>query len=178
MNDRDTNADTAGGIDPNRPWITDPRDAPANMNWIETLTNPSGVTSRVHFTRAWTGLFFLRLSYFVFTASAAAVFATAGASFSLPNWVWPLLVIVTAFLSLILHLRRLADAQRSAASSFVQPGVKAFGNHASTTPPFSANCDRVEVFPSNLIAALFSFGREEFFEVETATVRQVVDVSF
>ena len=37
---------------------------------------------------------------------------------------------------------------------------------------------RVEVFPSNLIASLFSFGREEFFEVETATVRQVVDVSF
>ncbi|MCP4571008.1 MAG: LemA family protein [bacterium] len=37
---------------------------------------------------------------------------------------------------------------------------------------------RVEVFPSNLIASLFSFGREEFFEVETGTVRQVVDVSF
>lgn len=37
---------------------------------------------------------------------------------------------------------------------------------------------RVEVFPSNLIAALFSFGPEEFFEVETATVRQVIDVSF
>ena len=114
MNDRDTNADTAGAIDPNRPWITDPRDAPANMNWVETLTNPSGVTSRVHFTRAWTGLFFLRLIYFVGTATAAAVFATAGSSFSVPNWVWPLLVIVTAVMSLILHVRRLADAQRSA----------------------------------------------------------------
>jgi LemA protein len=37
---------------------------------------------------------------------------------------------------------------------------------------------RVEVFPSNLIASLFGFRAEEFFEVETATVRQVVDVSF
>lgn len=113
MTDRDTNAEAAGAIDPNRPWITDPRDAPANMNWVETLTNPSGATSRVHFTRAWTGLFFLRLIYFFGTAALAAVFAAAGASFSLPNWVWPLLVIVTAFLSLILHLRRLTDAGRS-----------------------------------------------------------------
>ena len=37
---------------------------------------------------------------------------------------------------------------------------------------------RVEVFPSNLIASLFGFSREEFFEVETSTVREVVDVSF
>ena len=37
---------------------------------------------------------------------------------------------------------------------------------------------RVEVFPSNIIAGLFSFTPEEFFEVETQTVRQVVDVSF
>jgi LemA protein len=37
---------------------------------------------------------------------------------------------------------------------------------------------RIEVFPSNLIAGLFKFAPAEFFEVETATVRQVVDVSF
>ena len=37
---------------------------------------------------------------------------------------------------------------------------------------------RVEVFPSNLIAGMFGFAPEEFFEVETGTVRQVVDVSF
>ena len=37
---------------------------------------------------------------------------------------------------------------------------------------------RVEVFPSNIIAGMFSFTPEEFFEVETQTVRQVVDVSF
>jgi len=37
---------------------------------------------------------------------------------------------------------------------------------------------RIGVFPSNLIAAMFRFAPAEFFEVETGTVRQVVDVSF
>ncbi len=37
---------------------------------------------------------------------------------------------------------------------------------------------RVEVFPSNLVARLFGFAPEEFFEVESSIVRQVVDVSF
>lgn len=37
---------------------------------------------------------------------------------------------------------------------------------------------RIEVFPSNLVAGLFHFRPAEFFEVESATVRQVVDVSF
>lgn len=37
---------------------------------------------------------------------------------------------------------------------------------------------RVEVFPSNIIAGMFGFEREEYFEVETSTVRRVVDVSF
>ncbi len=37
---------------------------------------------------------------------------------------------------------------------------------------------RVEVFPSNIVARMFGFVAEEFFEVETSTVREVVDVSF
>ncbi len=37
---------------------------------------------------------------------------------------------------------------------------------------------RVEVFPSNLAAAMFGVKPAEFFEVESAVVRQVVDVSF
>jgi LemA protein len=37
---------------------------------------------------------------------------------------------------------------------------------------------RVEVFPSNLVARMFGFGPEEYFEVEEATARAVVDVSF
>ena len=37
---------------------------------------------------------------------------------------------------------------------------------------------RIEVFPSNLIASLFSFHIEEYFEVESSVIRQVVDVNF
>jgi len=37
---------------------------------------------------------------------------------------------------------------------------------------------RVEVFPSNVVASMFGFQPEEFFEVETSTIREVIDVSF
>jgi len=37
---------------------------------------------------------------------------------------------------------------------------------------------RIEVFPSNIIASLFSFTPESFFEVESAVMRDVVDISF
>ncbi len=37
---------------------------------------------------------------------------------------------------------------------------------------------RIEVFPSNIIASLFNFRPAEFFEVESAVIRKVVDVSF
>jgi len=37
---------------------------------------------------------------------------------------------------------------------------------------------RIEVFPSNIIANLFSFRKEEFFELEDAAQRQVPTVDF
>jgi len=37
---------------------------------------------------------------------------------------------------------------------------------------------RIEVFPSNLIASLFNFAKEEYFEVESSVIRNVVDVNF
>jgi LemA protein len=37
---------------------------------------------------------------------------------------------------------------------------------------------RIEVFPSNLIAGMFSFRPEQFFEVERSAIRQAVDVNF
>lgn len=101
-------------IDPHRPWIDDPRDAPANMNWLQSLTNPFGETSRLHFTRAWTALFFIRFIYRVGLLVIMGVFAFASApSFTVPVWIWPLIIIVTALMSAILHVRRLADARRS-----------------------------------------------------------------
>ena len=37
---------------------------------------------------------------------------------------------------------------------------------------------RLEVFPSNLVGSVFSFKKEEFFEVESSVIREVVDVNF
>ena len=37
---------------------------------------------------------------------------------------------------------------------------------------------RIEVFPSNFVASAFGFRPEEYFEVDPARVRKVVDVSF
>ena len=37
---------------------------------------------------------------------------------------------------------------------------------------------KIESFPSNLIARIFSFGKEKFFEVESAMEREVVKVKF
>jgi LemA protein len=37
---------------------------------------------------------------------------------------------------------------------------------------------RIEVFPSNIIASLFGFAPEQFFEVERSVIRQAVDVNF
>jgi LemA protein len=37
---------------------------------------------------------------------------------------------------------------------------------------------KVEAFPSNAIASIFNFEQEDFFEVEKAMIREVVDLSF
>ncbi len=37
---------------------------------------------------------------------------------------------------------------------------------------------KVEAFPTNLIASVFNFEKEDFFEVEKAIIREVVDISF
>lgn len=105
-------------IDPKRPWITDPREDVAGMNWMQSLTNPFGETSRLHFTRAWTGLFFFRLIWYVGFSVLAAIFAAAGAenagNYVPPSWAFLGVIVLTAIASLILHIRRLSDARRSA----------------------------------------------------------------
>ncbi|MEM8617122.1 MAG: DUF805 domain-containing protein [Pseudomonadota bacterium] len=104
-------------IDTKRPWITDPREALSEMNWLQSYTNPLGETSRLHFTRGWTGLFFLRLIWYVGFALLAAVFGAAGvedpSALVPPGWVFLVLIVLTALASIVLHIRRLGDAKRS-----------------------------------------------------------------
>ena len=104
-------------IDPKHPWIVDPADTPSDINWMQTLTNPFGETSRVHFTRAWTGLFFVRLIYAIAIAILVFIFSSAGAedprALVPPVGTFHLIVLVTALASLVAHIRRLTNARRS-----------------------------------------------------------------
>lgn len=108
---------TDGGIDPQRPWIREPADNPASLRWLPALTNPMGETSRLHFTRVWTALFFSRLIVFLIPVVAGAVLAGAGAkdpqAMLPPAWLFMAFVVITALGSAVLHVRRLSDARRS-----------------------------------------------------------------
>lgn len=114
--------ETSQTIDPKRPWITDPRDAPASMKLLPTLLNPFGTASRVHFTRAWTVLFFARLFAILFPLGLMFVFGAAGANTEPLGALFilvPLTFMLTLIMSTILHMRRLADAGRQALLAFV-----------------------------------------------------------
>ncbi|MEQ3747426.1 MAG: hypothetical protein ABNH53_14470 [Henriciella sp.] len=100
------------------PWITDPADLPSKLNWPETLLLPFGETSRLHFTRAWTGLFFVRLIVFAIPIALSVLLSVSGVNdpgFSaIPPWGFPLVVFATGLMSFVLHVRRLTNAKRSA----------------------------------------------------------------
>lgn len=127
-----TDMSTAKNADPNRPWIRDERDSPSNMNWISTLLNPFGDSSRVHFTRAQTLLFFLSLPFFA--AGLMGFFDVALGGF-----------IALTILSSISHIRRLSDAQRPewlAAISLV-PLIAALAMFAVSLPSAVEGANKV-----------------------------------
>lgn len=119
---------TAGAVDPDRPWIRDARDVPAEMNWRDTLLNPFGKTYKLHFTRAWTFMFLGRVMLYLIPSFLAFIAGVAGVSteglnapvslllFSVPAVLVPFAVftLVTEYTSFVVHLRRLAEAGRSA----------------------------------------------------------------
>ena len=101
-------------LDSKRPWITDPADLPSEMHWAKTLLNPLGQTSRIHFTRAWTLLFFSRVliialpMFFGWVVSAAGGDASGISEFS--RIAVPVVLVVTVFMSFNIHIKRLYDA--------------------------------------------------------------------
>ena len=118
---------TAGAVDPARPWIRDERDAPAEMNWRNTLLNPFGKTYKLHFTRAWTFMFLGRVLLYIVPSFLAMIAGVAGVNteglnapvslllFSVPAVLLPFAVftLVTEYTSFVVHMRRLAEAGRS-----------------------------------------------------------------
>lgn len=112
MSDTVTNA-----IDPKRPWLTDERELPGHMNWFQTLFNPTGKSPRLHFTRAWTVLFFLQLSIIVLPFTVALVLNMAGGDGkpvgTFGVYATPIVFIVTTLMSYVIHSRRLNDADKT-----------------------------------------------------------------
>ena len=119
--------DSPALIDPQRPWILDRRDDPSTMNWIQTLFNPMGQSSKLHFSRAWTFMFMGRVLLYLVPTFVVAVLGIAGLkteTFSNPVNLGPvpvpamlvpfmLFVVLTEYTSFAAHMRRLAEAGRS-----------------------------------------------------------------
>ncbi|WP_084398203.1 DUF805 domain-containing protein [Henriciella aquimarina] len=105
-------------LDPKRPWLTDPRELPSQMNWVQTLFNPTGESPKLHFTRAWTLLFFLQLLVIVIPFSVALVLDMAGGDGKpvgmIGVYATPVVFIVTTLMSYVIHTRRLNDAGKPA----------------------------------------------------------------
>ncbi len=104
-------------LDPERPWIEDPRDLPSGLNWLQTLFNPSGTSSKLHFTRAWTVLFFAQFLIVVLPFFIAFIVGLAGGDggpiTTAGLYASPLVFLVTTIMSFVIHCRRLNDAGKS-----------------------------------------------------------------
>ncbi|MFN3910883.1 hypothetical protein [Hyphomonas sp.] len=117
---------TSGEIDSHRPWIRDGRDDPGAMNWLATLFNPLGETTKLHFSRAWTFMFMGRVLLYLIPSFTVGVLGIAGvktgvfntpvniALFTVPALLVPFAVFtfVTDLTSFSAHSRRLAEAGR------------------------------------------------------------------
>lgn len=111
-------SDTSSQIlDPKRPWLTDERELPSHMNWLQTLFDPTGKSPRLHFTRAWTMLFILQLVIILGPWFTAVVIGMAGGDGSgvstFGKYATPIVFVVTTLMSYVIHTRRLNDAGKT-----------------------------------------------------------------
>jgi uncharacterized membrane protein YhaH (DUF805 family) len=104
-------------IDPDRPWITEQDGDPAKMNWLETFLNPAGESPKLHFTRAWTMLFFAGLLawpgfWLIRFLVGTAGMDTAGMS-AFHGYLIAVVLGVSSILSFVIHSRRLNHAGKT-----------------------------------------------------------------
>lgn len=103
-------------LDPKRPWINEPRELPTRLRWFETFFNPTGESPKLHFTRAWTVLFFVQLTFLAIVPFALAIIGLIGAPTGSVTgalaYVTPIVFILTTFMSFVIHARRLNDARK------------------------------------------------------------------
>ena len=98
------------------------------MDWVDTMTNPFGESSKLHFSRFWTFSFMGRMLLYMIPSFAAAIVGIAGVKteafntpvslflFTVPALLLPFAIfaILTDFASFVAHTRRLSDADRPA----------------------------------------------------------------
>lgn len=104
-------------VDPNRPWITDPEQDPARMSWLDTFLNPTGETPKLHFTRAWTILFFAGVLAWPGFGLLTFIVGTAGMNTSgltaFHGYMIAVVIGVSSILSFVIHSRRLNHAGKT-----------------------------------------------------------------
>lgn len=104
-------------VNPERPWITAEDGIPAQMNWLDTFLNPTGDSPKLHFTRAWTILFFAGVFAWPgfglvnFIAGAAGMDNSSLSAFH--GYLIAVVIGVSSILSFIIHSRRLNHAGKT-----------------------------------------------------------------
>ena len=101
-------------LDPDRPWITNEEDLPVRMSWFQTFLNPAGESPKLHFTRAWTVLFFAGLLSWVGLGMIISVVGIAGVDTGPLNafhgYFIAVVLAITSLFSYVIHTRRLNHA--------------------------------------------------------------------
>lgn len=104
-------------IDPERPWITEEDGDPAKMNWLDTFLNPAGESPKLHFTRAWTILFFAGVLAWPGFGIASFIAGAAGMDTSglsaFHGYLIAVVLGVSSILSFVIHSRRLNHAGKT-----------------------------------------------------------------
>jgi uncharacterized membrane protein YhaH (DUF805 family) len=104
-------------LDPDRPWIVNEEELPARMSWLDTLFNPAGKSPKLHFTRAWTALFFAGLFAWMGVGFIIFILGVAGADTSglsvFHGYLIAGVLALTSICSFVIHSRRLTHAGKS-----------------------------------------------------------------
>ena len=103
-------------LDPDRPWIVNEEELPSRMSWLDTLFNPAGKSPKLHFTRAWTALFFTGLFAWVGVGFVISVLGIAGADTAglsvFHGYLIAVVLAITSICSYVIHTRRLNHARK------------------------------------------------------------------
>ena len=101
-------------LDPDRPWIVNEEELPSRMSWLDTLFNPTGKSPKLHFTRAWTALFFAGLFAWVGFGFIISILGIAGAETAglsaFHGYFIAAVLAITSICSYVIHTRRLNHA--------------------------------------------------------------------